>query len=108
MFDQLPISSDTFPREFNFHLLQSQKRKVATYAQSDDELRAKRLAFEESRLFDVKSEIKILQKVTSVHCFDEAFYEDQKEDRQQVMVWSKVTNEFMEEEKKCKAKQAQT
>ena len=102
-----------FPKihyKFTFHLLDSQKtqkKKVATHAKSDDELRAKWLAFEENKLFDVKSEIeiKMLQKVRSGHCFDEAFYEDQKWDQQQVMAWTK-TNEFMKEEKRHKAKQA--
>lgn len=53
----------------------------------------------------LKSEVKILQKVKSGHCFDEAFNENQKGDVQEVMVWTKVTKEFMEEEKKCKGKQ---
>ena len=55
-----------------FHFLDSkktQKRTVTTHAQSDDELRSKRLAFEKNKLFDVRREIKILQKVKSGHCF---------------------------------------
>ena len=101
------VFKDTLKCEFTFHLLDSQrnqKRKVATNAQPHDMLRAKWLVFEGNKLSDVKSEIKILQKVNSGLCFDEAFYEDQIEDCQQVMVWTKVTKEFMEEEKKHKAK----
>ena len=53
---------------------------------------------EGQKLFDVKSEKKVMSFLKKGLCFDSDFYADQQENRQQRMVIIKVTKEFIEED----------
>ena len=61
---------------------------------------------EGNKLFDVKSEKKVVQYIKKGLCFDSDFYEDQKQERKYRMVVGKVTKEFIEEDKKRKKRKA--
>ena len=58
---------------------------------------------EANLLFDVKSDFQILKG----KCFDETFYEDQKSGRNLRMVLTKVTSEYLEQEKRRLKREAE-
>ena len=60
---------------------------------------------EGKKLFDVKSERKVIEVVNKGLCFDKDFYEDQCGKRDYVMVVGKVTKEFIEEDIKRKKRE---
>ena len=53
---------------------------------------------EGQKLFDVKSDKRVMDAVNKGLCFDKDFYDDQRGKREQVMVVGKVTKEFIEED----------
>ena len=54
---------------------------------------------EGKKLFDIKCQKNVLECLKKNQCFDEEFYEDQKSCRNYRMVLTKVTKEFIEQDK---------
>ena len=58
------------------------------------------------KLFDVRSEKKVKKCIKEGFCFDLTFYEDQKDQITLRMVLTKMTKEFIEEDLRCKKREA--
>ena len=93
--EEIPSSSNTLNDGPDTSVL-----NVNTRSKSSSNLPSCEIWDEEgSNLFDVKCEKRVMASLKAGLCFDQQLYEDQKGSRKYVMVLTKVTKEFMEEDK---------